>query len=178
MIPKYIPLLELTASDVMSRDVIVVPRKMSLRAAAHMLAQAHISGAPVVDDTGRCVGVLSVTDLIHWLSQGDRTAKQRDSDLEPICSDWQVVDLDVVPADEVCHYMTADVVTALNGTPIGELAQKMLDARIHRIIVTDAEGRPIGIVSSTDILAAVAKSNAEANERQVREFHETVAGIH
>jgi predicted transcriptional regulator len=177
MIPKYIPLLELTASDVMSRDVMVVPRKMSLRAAAHMLAQVHISGAPVVDDRGRCVGVLSVTDVIHWLSQGDREAKQRDSDLERICSDWQLIDLTVVPADEVCRYMTTDVVTALTGTPIGELARKMLDARIHRIIVTDAEGRPIGIVSSTDILAAVAQCNAEANERQVREFHETAAGI-
>jgi len=41
-------------------------------------------------------------------------------------------------------------------TPIQELARMMLDAHIHRIIVADERGRPIGIISSTDILAAVA----------------------
>jgi CBS-domain-containing membrane protein len=177
MFPKHISLLELTASDVMSRDVVVIPRKMSLRAAGHVLAQARISGAPVVDETGRCVGVISTTDLIYWLDQGDRAAKQRDSDTEGICSEWQNVDLETVPVEEVRRFMTSDVVTALSGMPIGELARKMLDARIHRIIVTDAENRPVGIVSSTDILAAVAQSEAEHAERLVREFHPTGAGL-
>jgi CBS-domain-containing membrane protein len=60
--------------------------------------------------------------------------------------------------------MTTDLVTALPGTPIGDLAQRMIDAHIHRIIVTDAEGRPVGIVSSTDILAAVARCNVQRDE--------------
>ena len=52
--------------------------------------------------------------------------------------------------------MTADPVTVSPHTPIGKLARLMLDAHIHRVVVVDEQRRPIGIVSSTDILAAVA----------------------
>jgi CBS-domain-containing membrane protein len=52
------PLLQLTAEDLMSRDVLVIPQRTTLRYAAHLLAQAAVSGAPVVDEEGRCVGVL------------------------------------------------------------------------------------------------------------------------
>ena len=47
---------------------------------------------------------------------------------------------------------------------IMDLARSMLDAHIHRIIVVDNNCRPIGIVSSTDILAAVAYLNTEEAE--------------
>jgi predicted transcriptional regulator len=40
------PLLELTANDLMSRNVLVISQHMSLKAAAHLLAQAEVSGAP------------------------------------------------------------------------------------------------------------------------------------
>ena len=53
--------------------------------------------------------------------------------------------------------MTADPVVAVAGAGIGTLAQMMLDARIHRIVVVDHNEHPIGIVSSTDVLAAVAR---------------------
>jgi CBS domain-containing protein len=38
----------------------------------------------------------------------------------------------------------------------------MLDAHIHRVVVVDKERRPLGVVSSTDVLAAV---NYEGNRR-------------
>jgi predicted transcriptional regulator len=41
-------------------------------------------------------------------------------------------------------------------TPIGDLARMMIDAHIHRLIVVDDAGRPAGVVSSTDLLAALA----------------------
>jgi CBS domain-containing protein len=44
-------------------------------------------------------------------------------------------------------------------TRIGELAQRMLDAHIHRAIVVDRNQKPVGIVSTTDILAAVARAD-------------------
>jgi CBS-domain-containing membrane protein len=166
MINQKKPLMDLLAADLMTRNVVTVPRKMSLHAAAHMLAQDRISGAPVVDEHGRCVGVLSVTDLVKWLDRGEQSAKRHDSEYECVCSDWQMVDLEAMPIDEVCRFMTTDLVTALPGTPIGDLAQRMLDAHIHRIIVTDAEGRPMGIISSTDVLAAVARCNLLRDEER------------
>jgi CBS domain-containing protein len=52
--------------------------------------------------------------------------------------------------------MTPDPVTVRPGTPVKEVARLMLDAHIHRVIVVDARGRPVGVVSSTDLIAAVA----------------------
>jgi CBS domain-containing protein len=60
--------------------------------------------------------------------------------------------------------MTPDPVTAGPLTGIKDLARMMLDAHIHRIIVVDPNHRPIGVVSSTDILAAVAGPSVTVDE--------------
>jgi len=65
----------LQAADLISRDVVTIPEKMSLRAAAHLLFQNQISGAPVVDANGRCIGVLCASDFIHWAAQGGHGAE-------------------------------------------------------------------------------------------------------
>jgi CBS-domain-containing membrane protein len=153
-------LLSLTAADLMSRDLVIVPQDMSLQGAARMLSRAHVSGAPVVDDKGRCVGVLSTTDFLHWVENGNPRSQPKES----VCHAWQIFGGDAAPTDTVGSFMTADPVTVSAGANVGRLAQMMLDARIHRVIVVDADGRPIGIVSSTDVLAAVAR---EAHAKEI-----------
>src|SRR5262249_23208617 len=54
----------LAAGDLMTRQLLLIPVDMSLRDAALLFFRNHISGAPVVDDEGRCVGALSNTDLV------------------------------------------------------------------------------------------------------------------
>src|SRR5262245_28788033 len=70
MVLMATPLLALTAQDVMSREVVTIPRRMSLRDAARLLRQAQVSGAPVVDEQGRCIGVLSAADFLRWAEDG------------------------------------------------------------------------------------------------------------
>jgi CBS domain-containing protein len=157
MVATAKPFLALTASDLMCRDVVTVPRTMSLRAAAQLLSEAQVGGAPVVDETGGCVGVLSATDFMHWVGYGDRCASTSRA-FTPGCihSSWQVADVDALPTDEAGNYMTGDLVTVPPSTPITELAREMIDAHIHRMIVVDETRRPVGVVSSTDVLAALA----------------------
>ena len=69
---------------------------------------------------------------------------------------WQVVDDGLLPSDEVGDYMTADPVTVPETAAVADLARMMCDAHIHRVIVVNQEHRPVGVVSSIDILAAVA----------------------
>jgi CBS domain-containing protein len=157
------PLLTLIASDLMTRDVTAIPAHMSLRAAAHMLAEFDISGAPVVDEQGHCIGVLSGHDFVRWAEQGNRGARADKAHLNGgPHSAWQLMDIEALPVDEVSQFMTSDPVTVTPGTPLGTLARKMRDAHIHRVIVVDAEKRPIGIVSSSDVLAAVAEDATRA----------------
>ena len=155
------PLLDLTAHDLMSTALVTISEEMSLRAAARLLYQSCISGAPVVDKEGRCVGVISATDFVAWAGKYETSAQARPAGSACVYSPWQVVDAEALPTDEVRRYMTADPVTVLPLTPIGELARKMVNAHIHRLIVVDGQDRPVGIVSSTDILAAVGYANAK-----------------
>jgi CBS-domain-containing membrane protein len=75
--------------------------------------------------------------------------------------DWQLVDVEKLPTDAVRGFMTPDPVTARLSAPIRVLARMMIDAHIHRVIVVDEEQRPIGVVCSTDVLAALAYSDGE-----------------
>ena len=154
-------LLSLTAADLMSQAVVTIPGEMSLQGAARLLTRSHVSGAPVVDDAGRCIGVLSATDFVSWAEKGQEAAKCPSASPGCFHTAWQVVDIDDLPNDRVRSYMTTDPVTVAPGTPIGILAHMMIDAHIHRLIVVDEQDRPIGIVSSTDILAVVARAAAK-----------------
>jgi CBS domain-containing protein len=150
------PLGALTAADLMSRDVMAFSQHMSLRGAAHLLVQDHISGAPVVDDEGRCIGVISATDFLS--DKHEDTTSRGPAGAACAYSAWQVLD----PADgrpeEVCQPMTPAPVTITLFTPIAEVARLMRDRHIRRVIVVDGEHRPVGIVSTSDIVAAVAEA--------------------
>ena len=63
--------------------------------------------------------------------------------------------------------MTRDPVTVSPGATIGDLARKMIDVHIHRVIVVDNNGKPIGIVSSTDLLAALALADSAQKKTSV-----------
>jgi CBS domain-containing protein len=139
----------------MTRALVLLPKEMSLPGAAHLLAQAQVSGAPVVNDAGECIGVLSATDFLTY-AESDRAA----ANPGPYSvSAWQLVDSAPVPHNCVADYMTKDVVTVAPGTLITDIARTMVDAHIHRVIVMDERRRPLGVVSSTDILAAVAQAD-------------------
>jgi CBS domain-containing protein len=206
------PLQALTAADLMDPNLIRLPEKMSLRDAADLLLRNQISGAPVVDAQGRCVGVFSAMDFLRLseirvdstrptspplpitcsFQANHRTFDGKEVTLctlppgvcpiqvkqeEPggeklmVCSqphcvlvDWQVVQLEKLPTDEVCRFMTPDPVTALAETSIHILARMMIDAHIHRVIVVDEMRKPVGIVSSTNLLSVLAKLDGDRGE--------------
>jgi CBS domain-containing protein len=151
-------LFDLTAADLMSHEIITIPQEMPLAAAVHRLREARIGGAPVINSAGQCIGVFSLTDLARRTQLEQRAARRAPSVPGCVCSEWEVVehDWDILPAQSVSWYMTADPVLVVPETPIGEMARMMVDAHIHRLIVAGADRRPIGVISSTDILAALA----------------------
>jgi CBS domain-containing protein len=151
------PLMALTAGDLMSHNVVMLPKEMSLRKAARLLSQHQISGAPVVDDEGRCIGIVSSTDFIKLAENEHADAGHTAAAADCLCA-WQMVEPEQLPADQVGVHMTRDPVMVVPQATIGKLARLMIDAHIHRVVVRDEAYRPIGVVSSTDILAAIAKA--------------------
>jgi CBS domain-containing protein len=157
--PRAAPkaLLKLTAADLMSTPVRTIPQEMSLREAAHLFTRERISGAPVVDADGKCLGVLSSSDFVTWAD------KDGHNQVIHFIAPWgEMIDIDDSPDNEIRHYMTAQPVTVPPTTPVGKLSQEMVDAHIHRVLVVTDQDRPRGIVTSTDILAAVARAAQQA----------------
>jgi CBS domain-containing protein len=157
------PFPALTAAHLMSAPVMTIPQNMPLRDAANLLSGSSISGAPVVDPDGRCLGVLSSSDFVTFMGKERETNEQ--GKIIGFIAPWgEVINIEDAPHSEVRHYMTVDTVTVKPATPVGELAQKMVDAHIHRVLVVADGNRVRGIVSSTDILAAVAREARQAAE--------------
>jgi CBS domain-containing protein len=176
MVVTQKPLFALTAGDLMSRTLVMVPEEMSLEGAARLLSRSQVSGAPVVNKNGKCTGVLSATDFIHFAEKGPRAAKHCPCSEDSGVYSWQIIESEDLPEDAVRNYMTAFPVVVSPETNVGELARMMIDAHIHRVIVAEPDGKPQGIVSSTDILAAVARSYQAQSIDTCRcgEYHSSV----
>lgn len=123
------------AKDILNPDVVCVTEDMELRSVAQLLGNEAITGAPVVDDRGQVVGMISQSDLVtHDLTRPP----------------------DARPAATVKDVMTAVVVTVEEDTPIPEVALRMAQQGIHRVIVVDTRRQLRGIVTSMDVLWWVA----------------------
>lgn len=171
-------LMALCAIDIMSRNITLIPRKMSLQGAARMLARAGVTGAPIVDDDGHCVGVLSTTDFMHAIEKETNLPHSATGRPNGLSQPWEIPECAQASCTCVEHYMTRDPVLVAPGTPIGKLAQIMMDAHIHRTIVIDpVTHSPCGIVSSTDIIAALARfHSAEPTTGDSAHEYEIAAG--
>jgi len=154
------PLFALTAGDLMSPVVVTLPEDMSLSAAAHVLRREQISGAPVIDRHGRCVGVLSANDFIRRVEE--EVLPHRTHHEEFLGMEWQGMELEDSELDSVADHMTADPVMVSRKVSIAQVAEMMLEAHIHRLIVVDSESRPVGVVTTTDILAALVRESKHA----------------
>lgn len=157
------------AGDLMVRDLVTLkPNELVAEAAATFL-QEQISGAPVVDDDGRCVGVFSAIDIPRGELTVALEARQTvqssffNSGLALPASfieeELQRVRKKLVPAAErpVSEFMTSDLVTISANATAGEIVQLMIDGHIHRVVVIDDDGKLIGLVSTTDLLAGLLK---------------------
>jgi len=145
-----------TAKDIMNPQVITVTDTMDLREVAKILVEEGITGAPVVDEVGTLVGVISQSDLVEYdLSVEHELTVETpfyrrpfDDALQPERG-FRIEDL---PADTAKDVMTPFLVSVGEETPIREVASRMAKFAIHRLIVVDADQQIRGIVTSLDVL--------------------------
>jgi CBS domain-containing protein len=154
----------LTAGDVLNRNLLVLPEQMSLVTAAHLLLERRLHLAAVTDASGRCVGVLSAVDILRWSLEAGRADLKGAAPTACVWCDWQVVDVESTERDEVLRYMTRDPLLVTSDTRLAEIAKDLIDPRRRPVIVVDEGRRPLGVVSSRDLLAAVAAGDLQPDE--------------
>ena len=146
-------LMSLRVSDVMGRDVLEVSAHDTMQQAAAAFAAREVSGAPVVDETGRCVGVLTSSDFARRETARDKPNDDEHRLVEG--TDNDPMHIETTDADLVSAYMSPAVQSVAADAKL-VTAAKMMDAEhIHRLIVIDEKGFPAGMLSSMDVVAAV-----------------------
>ncbi len=137
--------------DVMSRQVITVKPDMDIHTLARTLTAAHISGAPVVDDEGQLVGVVSLYDLVAHEGQVGDTETAAYWHGEPrLPGGYSMIDLSQSETT-VAHIMTEAVYSIDEKAGLVELCDFFLKGEIHRMLVT-RDGHLTGIVTPTDLI--------------------------
>jgi CBS-domain-containing membrane protein len=152
----------LTAGDLIGPAVISIPADFTMTRAARTLSSNRIGLTPVVDKAGCCIGVLSAKDFVTFelVRNGEETQANRPN-LAPrgTFQDW----------DSVRRFMSTAIQTVPFDAPLERVAEIMCAEHIHHLVVLDEQARPIGVVSSLDVLAAlVAIVDEERRELHVQ----------
>jgi CBS domain-containing protein len=144
----------------MNPDVLTVPDDMSVRELARFLVDNDITGAPVEDDAGHLVGVVSVFDIARLVGEDGDDFELDDPDdtavgngatdpdgLDEDADDENGVDDDLLVED----IMTPAVWTVSEDATVPEVASLMLKEHLHRLVVV-RQDEPVGIISTSDLL--------------------------
>ena len=140
----------ITCAQVMSKDVQSVGPKTSLREALRHLREHHIKALPVVDLDSRVIGILTQTDL---LDKADWGMSATGSGLG-----WRlraISNSDRALKGKVEDIMSAPVKAARPETHLAQIVPFMADAGLHHLPVVDADGRLVGMVTQSDVMAAM-----------------------
>lgn len=146
--------------SVMTARVTAVRPDVSLESLTELLLDLGIGGAPVVDDAGRPVGVVSKTDLLRERFERGDTA-EADLRRRPgapgrveVGPGFHAEDL---PRATVSDVMTRAAFTISEKAPISQAAALMAFEGVHRVPVVSEDGRVSGIVTTLDLLRWLAQ---------------------
>jgi len=119
--------MALTAKDIMTKRVVTVSPRTTVKELTELLAAKKISGVPVVDEQKRVIGIATEADVLAH--PGAKTVEE---------------------------IMTKRVISVKPDTPVEEIAKLLAKKKIKRVPVIDEKGKLVGIVSRADIVKVFA----------------------
>ena len=122
---------KLTAADLMSQPVASVESSLPLADAVRELIEKQISRLLVTED-GKPVGVISLSDFVASIAQEEKPRRETVGDV-----------------------MSDAILVCRDQTPIQSAARAMTEAKYRSVLVIDAKGKPLGVVSGADLLPFV-----------------------
>ena len=152
--------LQQTGGEVMSAPVLTVTAETPLQDAVSLLNDHHVSGLPVVDGQGVLVGELTEQDLMVRESGVDvgPYVMLLDSVIylrNPLNWDRQVHQ---VLGNSVGDLMHRDSHSCEGSLPLPKAASMLHDKGTQRLIVVDAQRRPVGVLTRGDVVRALASA--------------------
>lgn len=168
--PAVLTLRAETAADLMTASPLSVRHDATIGDAAAFLVAHEISAAPVIDDAGHAVGVISHTDVVRHNSE---VALHDPHDAEY----YRAFDRRCPPAMReavygqkaetvrVCDVMTPVVVQVSAQDAAVSVIAKLLALKIHRLFVVDQAGTLVGVISTLDVLRCLHRVGDKSTAR-------------
>jgi CBS domain-containing protein len=150
------------AANLMTTNVVTIDEDATAQEAAAVMLRHRISALPVVDRTGKLVGIVSEGDLMRRAELG--TERERSWWLELFTANRDLA-ADYVKAHgrKVGEVMTRKLITATPDTPINAIALMLEQHGIKRVPILD-HGKLVGIVARANLLQALAGLKLETPE--------------
>jgi CBS domain-containing protein len=141
--------LAITAKHIMTMRVVTFQKDTPLIEAAVRMAKEGVSGAPVVDEHNKLVGIISEKDFM--MRMGNYKAQ---SFMEVIahCLTHQGCSAAPIKEGKVQDIMRSPVVVVEQDASLKDIALIFAEKNIRRLPVVDGEYRLIGIITKRDIV--------------------------
>jgi len=155
-----------TARDVMNSEVLSVSPEEPLLQVHRLFVDEEITGAPVVDQDGRVLGVISSADLLRAVAEDHEAASASPTYFRELL-EFSGPDWGSTPEDfqdrlaqlTAADAMTEQVISVEPDAPLSEVARLLRFHRVHRVLVEE-EGRLAGIITTFDLIGLLEKGGA------------------
>lgn len=152
----------LKARDIMTKNVITVTPDTEITQAAKLLLENHFNGLPVVDESGKLIGILCQDDLIVQQKRLPLPSLFTFFDgLIPLTS-YRSLEKEVekIVAATVSQAMTTDPITIDPDASLEDIATLMVNNNIHTLPVLDRD-RLVGVIGKEDVLRTLMPSDKQ-----------------
>ena len=143
----------LTAEQIMTRKIITVGLELEVSELATLFWKNRIGGAPVVDESGKLLGIVTESDLIDQSKKVHIPTIMTILDSMIFLENPAKLDKEIkkMTGTKVKDIYSSKVVTVNEDTPMSELATIMADRRLHTLPVVDGE-KLVGVIGKADII--------------------------
>jgi CBS domain-containing protein len=145
------------AAELMTTNPLSISEKATVQEALAFLVDKGFSAAPVIDDAGHPVGVLSRADLLVHAraSSGKRAVPDYYARPDLALDSGEVLEgfqVESTDSTEVRDIMTPVVFSVSPNATAERVVKDMVAWKVHRLFVVDASNVLVGVISALDVL--------------------------
>jgi CBS domain-containing protein len=146
---------EPTVESVMTKDVVTAHESTGFKELVALMTEHKISGIPVVDHTGRPVGVVSESDTLAKEEFDGGNAKM------PLLNRERRSHWHKASGLRAIELMTSPAITVLDTSSVTAAARLLAEKKVRRLCVVNLAGVLVGVISRRDVIATYLRDDAQ-----------------
>jgi CBS domain-containing protein len=157
--PSALFLAAQTAEELMSSNPVSLREDATIPEAVALMTDRGYSAAPVIDEAGHPIGVISRTDILVHDREQVRHAQPAE-DLEAAHRRrprHEGFSIEIADSTRVRDIMTPTVFTVRVDTRAADVVKRMCELKVHQLFVVDGDNALVGVISALDIVRRLSK---------------------